>query len=122
MSKTIQISNKHKSKNNHRQLDADETGVMFIEILDPNIDNILNGLFKILPPMNNIQGITVLNNLKISSDIIKVSKKFLPENRHLWVSCYSHFFNSKYNKQDKVILAAKMYKNNGGNWIEKVGA
>lgn len=96
-------------------IDADDKGVMKIEILDPNIYKILFGLSKILPPMN-VEEVTILDSLKYSPDIAKISKKYIPLDHNLWIKCLD---NSKVNKDAYVKLAIEQYEGNGGRWKVK---
>lgn len=68
------------------ELETDEAGAMLIQILDPNKDNILRGLSKILPSMN-VEEIILLNNLREESALIKVAAKHEAKNKKLWAKC-----------------------------------
>jgi hypothetical protein len=103
---------------NSREI-ADESGVMIVEILDPDKDKILYGLEKILPPGSDVDVVLAsLQELKISSGIIKIAAKHKPNNPKLWASCIAQakrkfkVFPSAYANG----FAAKLYKKKGGTW------
>ena len=99
------------------ELEADEVGAMLIQVLDPDRDNILRGLSKILPPMN-IEEIVVLNSLRESCGLIKIAAKHEAKNKKLWAKCIAEakrkfdVFPSAYANG----YAAKLYKKKGGTW------
>ena len=97
----------------------DESGVMIIEILDPDKEKILNGLAEILPPMSVKEIVLAsLQELKISSGIIKVAAKHKPNNPKLWARCIAEakkkfkVFPSAYANG----FASRLYKKKGGSW------
>jgi hypothetical protein len=98
---------------------SDESGVMIVEVLDPNKDEILYDLEKNLPPMENIEVVLAsLQELKVSSGIIKIAAKHKPNNPKLWARCLADA-----RKRFKVCpsaycnaFAAKTYKKKGGTW------
>ena len=96
---------------------ADETGTMIIEILDPDKLKILDGLAKILPPMN-VKEVVMVNALAISSGIVKIAAKHKPNNPKLWASCIAaakrkfDVFPSAYANG----FASRLYKKKGGTW------
>jgi hypothetical protein len=67
---------------------VDESGFMIVQILDPDKEKMLKGLAEILPPMDVKEIILAsLQDLKISSGIIKVAAKHKPNNPKLWSKC-----------------------------------
>ena len=65
---------------------SDEKGMLIIEILNPDKDNILKGLAEILPPAN-IEEVFMINALRFSSGLIKIAAKHKPNNPKLWSKC-----------------------------------
>ena len=96
---------------------SDEKGMLIIEILNPDKDNILKGLAEILPPAN-IEEVFMINALRFSSGLIKIAAKHKPNNPKLWSKCIAEakkkfkVFPSAYANG----FAARLYKKKGGTW------
>jgi hypothetical protein len=98
---------------------VDESGFMIVQILDPDKEKMLKGLAEILPPMDVKEIILAsLQDLKISSGIIKVAAKHKPNNPKLWSKCIAEakrkfdVFPSAYSNG----FASRLYKKKGGTW------
>lgn len=101
-----------KTSSKNKKIQADESGVVLIEILDPDVEKILKGLELILPPMDGVEVVTVLNNLKLESGINKISKKLIPTDHELWKENYLKY-------SSKLCTASNLYEKLGGKWIIK---
>lgn len=98
---------------------SDESGVMIVEVLNPNQEEMIYGLERNLPPMEDIDIVLAsLLELKLSSGIVKIAAKHKPNNPKLWASCIAQakrkfkVFPSAYANG----FAAKLYKKKGGTW------
>lgn len=83
------------------------------------------GLEELLPPMNVEEVLVSLNELRVSSGIIKIAAEHKPNNPKLWASCLADA-----RRRFKVCpsaycnaFAAKTYKKKGGTWrtVKKKG-
>jgi hypothetical protein len=101
----------------HTMMIGDDQEVLNIEILDPVRNNMMKDLSLSLGSINS-EEIIMLNNLKISSGIIKIAAKHKPNNSKLWAKCLADA-RSRFRVCPSAYcnaFAAKTYKKKGGTW------
>ena len=101
----------------HTMMIGDDQEVLNIEILDPVRNNMMKDLSLSLGSINS-EEIIMLNNLKISSGIIKIAAKHKPNNPKLWAKCLADA-RSRFRVCPSAYcnaFAAKTYKKKGGTW------